>query len=546
LDPKSDLAKEIIETFQRISGDRSTFESHWEEIAQRVWPAHSQLFLSKGYRQAGQKLTQELFDSTAELGLSRFGAILDSLLTPRNQTWHQLTTSNKDLNKNREVKLYFEQVNALLFEHRYAPMSNFAAQNQQNYKALGAFGTGCMYVDQLWGATGLRYRAIPLGEIYFQENHQGLVDTAYRYFSLTARQAAQQWGKEKLPSQMKTALEKNLQTPFYFIHCVKPRTEGFDPGRKDFKGMPFASYYISELEKVLLSEGGYSTFPYAISRYEQSPGEVYGRSPAMSVLPAIKTLNEQKKTVLKQGHRIVDPVLLAADDGIVDTFSLAPGAVNAGGVSSDGRPLVHVLPTGNLAVSKEMMDDERQVINDAFLVTLFQILVESPQMTATEVMERSREKGILLAPTIGRQQSEYLGPMIDRELDLLSQQRVLPPMPRALIEARGEYKIRYDSPLSRLQRAEEASGIMRVVEKALEVVNVTQNPEPLDFFDWDVIIPDLSDIHGVPTHWMRSLDKIKAMRDGRAQQAQAQQAAQMAPGAAAMIKATAVANKGQG
>ena len=43
-----------------------------------------------------------------------------------------------------------------------------------------------------------------------------------------------------------------------------------------------------------------------------------------------------------------------------------------------------------------------------------------PQMTATEVIERTNEKGILLAPTIGRQQSEYLGPMIERELDRIA------------------------------------------------------------------------------------------------------------------------------
>ena len=36
------------------------------------------------------------------------------------------------------------------------------------------------------------------------------------------------------------------------------------------------------------------------------------------------------------------------------------------------------------------------VINDAFLVTLFQILTETPEMTATEVIERTREKGALL------------------------------------------------------------------------------------------------------------------------------------------------------
>ena len=41
----------------------------------------------------------------------------------------------------------------------------------------------------------------------------------------------------------------------------------------------------------MLDEGGYRTFPYAISRYVTAPGETYGRSPAMLALPSIKTLN---------------------------------------------------------------------------------------------------------------------------------------------------------------------------------------------------------------------------------------------------------------
>jgi hypothetical protein len=142
----------------------------------------------------------------------------------------------------------------------------------------------------------------------------------------------------------------------------------------------------------------------------------------MLVLPSLKVLNEEKKTVLKQGHRVVDPVLLAHDDGVLDNFSMRGGALNYGGVTAEGRPLVHTLPTGNIAIGKELMDDERMVINDAFLVTLFQILTETPEMTATEVIERTREKGALLSPTMGRQQSEYIGPMIEREVDLLMQQ----------------------------------------------------------------------------------------------------------------------------
>ena len=267
------------------------------------------------------------------------------------------------------------------------------------------------------------------------------------------------------------------------------------------------------------------------------PGEIYGRSPAMLSLPSIKVLNEQKKTMLKQGHRVVDPVLLTHDDGILDTFSLKAGAINPGGVSAEGRPLVHTLPTGNLAAGQELMDMERNVINDAFLVNLFQILVETPAMTATEVLERAREKGALLSPTMGRQQSEMLGPMIERELDVLSKQGMLPEMPPALLEAEGSFEVEYDSPLSRSQRAEEAAGFLRTFESAIAVVNTTQDPSVLDNFNTDVIFRDLAEINAMPASWLNDEGQMQATREGRAQQQQMQQMVEAAPAAAGVMKA---------
>lgn len=538
---EDEIASTICREFERLSGDRGNEESHWQEIAERIIPAHSNTFYLGGDQSHGQKKTEKLLDSTASIALQRFAAILDSMLTPANQKWHKLAPSNTELAKDREVKKYFENVNNVLFKYRYAPKANFTSQNQQNYLSLGAYGTGGMYVDELFGDTGLRYKNIHLGELYISENHQGIVDKAFRYFQLTARQAMQKFA-EKCPDKIQDAFKTNPERKFWFIHACMPR-EDYDPNRLDYKGMKYASYYVMKEDKKLMKEGGYNVFPYSISRYTQTSGEIYGRSPAMEVLPAIKTLNEEKRTLLKQGQRALDPVLLAYDDGVLDGFSLRSGAINYGGVSADGRPLVHALPTGNIVVSKELMDDERMVINDSFLVNLFQVLTESPAMTATEVLERTKEKGILLAPTIGRQRSEYLGPMIEREIDILSRQSIrgvplLPPMPPVLREAQGEYKIEYESPLSRAQRSEEASGLMRTLEVVIQTVNVTQDPSPLDNFNMDVIIPEVAEIQGVPFRWMHSLEEIQAIRAERSQAAQIQQAAEAGPAVAAVMNAS--------
>lgn len=543
------LLVQINQEFAQMVTWRNTFAAQWEEIAAIVLPTYRNTFFYGNFNWPGAKKSEQQVDATAMMALHRFGAILDSLLTPRNMIWHTLGSSVDAVNKDRDAKLWYENVTRLLFKHRYAPIANFSSQNQQNYQSLGAFGTCGMLIDQAVDAQGrpvraLRYKALPLGELFLRENHQGLVDGFVRWFRLTAMQAAQKWGKEALPPQLLPSLDQGSQTLFNFLHRVVPNVD-LQPFALGPKGMAFSSAYVCVEGQCIMEKGGYHSFPLAVSRYDQAPMEVYGRSPAMFILPAIKTLNAQKRTFLKAGHRAADPVLLVADDGLVD-ISLKPGAINKGGMSADGKPLIGTVPVGNVQINKEMMDEERGLVNDAFLVSLFQILMESPQMSATEVIERTNEKGILLAPTVGRQQSEYLGPMIDRELNLLAEMHLLPPMPPVLREAQGDYATTYTSPLARAQRAQEAAGFMRTVQVATEIAQATQDNSIMDNFDFDSALPDIAYIQSVPESWMADPKQVQQKRQARAQQQQQEQQIQAAPAAAAMMKAKAAQAKAGG
>lgn len=548
---ENDILEESLSEFSSLQTYRSVFASHWEEVAELVLPTSRNTFYYGNYNFPGQKKTDRQVDASAAVALMRFAAILDSLLTPRNQMWHVLSVDNDDLKKVRRVKLWFEQATRILFKERYKPTSNFSSQNLNTYTSLGAFGNGSLFIDPLQnieGARGLRYKSVPLGEVFFRENFQGQIDGFCRWFRLNKNQAVQQFGRDNLPENILNAKESN--TLFDFLHRVCPRND-YDPERYDAKGKPWASYYIALSgqksyagpETRLLSEGGFRTFPMPTTRYEQTPGEIYGRSPAMMALPAIKTLNAQKADFLKQGHRAVDPILLTADDGLVD-FSFRPGALNKGGFSTDGKPLVGTLPVGNIQTSLEMMQEEGKIIADVFLVSLFQILTEKPEMTATQVVELANEKGILLAPTVGRQQSEYLGPMIERELDVLLDLKMLPPMPPELVEAQGEYNVVYTSPLAKAMRAQNVAGFGRTMEMLTEIVQTTQDPSPLDNFDFDTISREVAEIQDVPESWMADPQLVQAKRQQRAQAMQDQQDIQAAPAAAAMMKAQGMANKG--
>ena len=524
-------ADDIIREFQQMESDRGVWEEHWREIAERVLPRQN--WFNASEKTPGEKRTEKIFDATAGLALERFAAAMESMLTPRTMRWHKLTTSDSALDDNTQVQAYLDQVTEILFQVRYNPKANFASQAHENYMSLGAFGTGAIFIDDIPG-TGIRYKAINLSEIFIAENHAGVVDKVVRKFPLTARQAAQKWGYDRMPEKIKTALEKHPEREFYFLHCVKPNEEKVF-GRKDYRGMDWISYYICYESRMVMSEGGYTTFPYAVSRYVTAPKEIYGRSPAMTILPDIKMINEMSKTVLRAAHKIVDPPLLLQEDGVLQAFNTRPGALNFGGVDEQGRQVVQPLQTGaRVDIGMDMMEQRRKVINDAFLITLFQILVESPNMTATEAMLRAQEKGALLAPTMGRQQSEMLGPMIEREIDILARAGVLPPMPEALMDRGGDVEIEYVSPLNRAQRAEEGVAILRTLEAVTPLAQI--DPSVMMIFKPDEIARELSEINGVPAKILRSQDEIEMMKMQQQQQAEAQALLQAAPIAANSAK----------
>lgn len=512
---------EMIQRYNSLKGTRSNWESHWEEIAERVLPRQMGFL---GDRTDGEKKTQKVFDSRPMIALERFSAVMDSMLTPRQQKWHNLRTTDESLNRDFEVQDWFYKVNNILHAARYSPKANFAGQNSERWTSVGAFGTGSLFTDYVPGV-GLRYRCVNLRDTFFLENHQGMIDTVYRCFKFTARQAVQRWGEKNMPERIMKALESpNRQNEkFEFLHVVAPR-EDYDSTRADARGKPYGSYYIALADKVMVApEGGFTSFPYSISRYVTAPDEVYGRSPAMTALPDIKMLNEMAKTDIRAVHKLIDPPILLHDDGILGggamTVNMRPGGLNVGGVNRNGQAMMQPFGTGaRVDINEAKMDQRRAAIDDAFLVTLFQILVETPRMTATEALIRAQEKGMLLTPTMGRQQSEALGPLIEREIDLLMFHRVLPPMPDILREAGGEYEIVYDSPMSRMQRAEELVGVQRTMELLAPFAQM--DPTVLDVFDKDELARLTAEVSGVPTPVLRSPEKVAALRQQRAQQEQ--------------------------
>ncbi|SDV49199.1 portal protein [Chitinasiproducens palmae] len=509
--------------------ERSVFEAQWNEIVDFMLPRHGGFGRT---RDPGKTNTSRMFDSTAPLALRNFTAAMASMITPKTQQWHRLATTHEDLADNPNVRAYLDQVTNILFAVRYRWRAGFDPQIGAAYQGLGAFGNGVVMIDEHVGH-GIRYRNIPLSNFWFVEDEAGIVDKGIAKWELTARQAGQKFGLDKLPESLKNAYEKNPEMKAEFYHCVRPRADR-DPSKLDSRNMQFESLWVCD--NKIVQESGFRTFPFAVGRFYIDTDSQYGGSPGEDELPTVRTVNKMEKTMLRGAQKAVDPPLLLAEDGSLEGFDLRSGRLNWGGLDDQGREMVKPLQLGNnLQLGIAYADQKRAGINQGFYVTLFQILVEAPTMTATEVLQRAQEKGILLAPTMGRVQTEMLGPMIERELAICaSVPGLLPPMPPELIEAGGEVTIEYDSPLNRAMRASEGTAVLQWIQQVGAVAQFDQRA--LKVVNGEEVARGLAEISGVPVKYMNTEDQVAQMDAAAAQQAQLQQVLDAAPVAAGAAK----------
>lgn len=503
-----------------------------------------------GIANAGSRVA---YDTTGTRSLSKYVAVLNRLCTPETQRWAGVKASNPDLMKLWSVRNYFDQLGTLLHNTRYGARARFIQAIGESYTGIGVYGMGPIYLGErkrgiLDRKGGFVYKAPAMKDVFILTDDEGNVDTVFRRFFLTARNARNKFGDDKLGPKVQAELTKAVPSDtqfFEFVHMVTPRTN-HDPESLSMERHPFsASFICIEDASYVGEEGGFRSMPYLTPRTFTEADNPYGYSPAMQAMPALGGVSAMKKTVLKQGQKAVDPTILANDDGVLSgRVDLRPGKVNYGGVNAEGKKLIQTLETGDFRVAESLLSDERRDIEDSFFVTLFTILTETPEMTATEVMERLAEKASLLAPTMGRLQAELLGPMIDREIDIAAEIGLLPQMPPELVEAEGAYDIVYLSPLAKSMHAESMGGFMRTVDFALSVASAKGDPSVLDAFDFDVAIPEMADYQGVPARWMKDMDAIKLVRDQREEQQESDQIMQQAPALASV--ATAAMKEGAG
>ena len=518
----------IVRHYEEARTKRLPYEWIWKDSYAYTYPVRgAQLWTSgqagdlgdAGGLAASATRQADLLDTTGTDSVRILASALMSGLTPANSRWFGLEVNDAD----DAAKRWLDEAAEKLWT--YIHRSNYDAVGYESMLDLVCSGQCPLYIDEA-PTGGLRFEQWPLAQCYYSSSTRaGPVDTVYRCMTMTAQQAVDYYGADKVGSRTLAAASAQPLAPQTYLWAIYPRDGGYrgDGTRTPATRMPYASCHLDMVTKSIVRESGYEEMPVIVPRWLLLSDAAYAIGPVFEALPDLRQLNHTIR-LQNQGMEIHAGAgtYKATDDGVLNPRTIKLGhrrVIVVGNIDN----LVPLAEAGDM--QKTLLDIERlqRAIRKVLMADQLQPQ-DGPQMTATEVHVRTDLIRQQLGPLYGRMQAEFLQPMVERCFGLAFRAGALPPPPQSL--AGQSYRIQYLSPLARAQKLVDVSAMDRF-ELSLQA-EAAVDPTVLDHYDLDEAARTRGDLLGVPKRLIREQAIVDEIRKARAKAQQAQQAEQMA------------------
>ena len=519
----------LIETYD-------TWDEDYQSLAKHFLPRkYRALHKSQSPKTNEGGLRFDALDEQPILSTKVAVAGLHGGMTSPARPWFRLTTEDLALASKNRVREWLDAVEKRM--RSVLSRSNFYQAMNSVYGELLVFGTEFMF-EMPSRKRGIQFTPLTVGEYVLDTNGDGDVDTVFRIMDMTVKNIVATFGYDKCSSMIRNLYDKP-QTRLLrrkVVHAIVPRAERNSRSLTK-ENMPFASYHY-EYDNMpggqgFLRESGFRDMPGFGVRWDTTGHDVYGTSPAMDIMRAVKMSDSMWATYLKTEHKRVDPPM-AAPPG-VDVIDQLPGGVTPVSSAGGGQalyPLYQVSPdpTGTLSI----IQDIRQRVREGLYNDLFKMLALSggDRKTAREVAERHEEKLLQLGPVLERLHGELFSPLIDRTFTLMAASGELPEPPEELQGV--DLKVDFISILAQAQKMVATSTVDQFTGFVLQAGAIL--PDMMDAIDPDETVDAYADYLGVEAKLLRSRKERVELRRQRAEQMAAQQAAEMAPMAAKAAK----------
>lgn len=364
-----------------------------------------------------------LFDATAADAVDNLAASIYSLMTPPESLWISLVPES-DASPDADVATAALRANL--------NDSNFYTTIHQCYLDLVILGTACLFMAEtpIGASSAFSFTAVPMRDIAI------LPGAVFHTATMPAHEVLEKYPTWTPPADVADQIKHDPATPLRLVQSLV--------------GTEFTAWLDvgGNLENNIVARGTFETNPYIIFRWSVLSGEQYGRGPVLRALPDIKTANKVVELVLKNATIAVSGIWQADDDGVINlnNINLTPGAIIPKAVGSSG--LTPLSSGADFDVSQIILKDLRERIRHALLADRLGLLSEK-EMTATEIMARNSDMMRILGATYGRLLNEFIRPLTDRGLQILSRRGVIAP-----IALNSDAELKYIAPIAQMAVSE--------------------------------------------------------------------------------------------
>lgn len=481
----------------------------WQELADYILPRKNSIAVQ---RIPGYKRTQRLYDSTAPHDMGMLASAIHGTLTPSFTRWFGLTSVDEDIKKDSSFRNWLDATNNRMRDE--INKSNFNSEGHELYIDMCTFGTACLYEEEAsekgwWG--GLRFHSSSIEKFCVAEGPDNKVDTVYRRLFLTTHALKQKW-PSTIPEEVITCPKANQL--WEVIHAVYPKTAAskpFDNGEHKT-----SSIYLLSATRTILREKSYYEFPFMAPRWTKYADETYGRGPSHDALPDIRTLNKVVESELRNLSKNIDPPLGSVRGEVFGPARMIPGGITS---VSNRESLFPIDTSGKFEIVNLKKEDLRQSIHGLYFIDQLQLAQSGPQMTATEVNVRYETMQRILGPTLGRIDTEFATPLINRTFKIMYRAGLFFPLPEVLNAALRtkplELKIQYEGPLARAQRSSDLNASQQLIQTIEPIAKLA--PDSIEVIDWDELIRHTAETLGVPSDVIRDQKEVQTIHQQKQQ-----------------------------
>jgi hypothetical protein len=262
-------------------------------------------------------------------------------------------------------------------------------------------------------------------------------------------------------------------------------------------------------------------------------GEIWGRGPAYTCMPAIRVLNKMVKELLLSAEISNSPTLTAEEDSLLLPISYGARSIL---YREQGSPVPEPILSGSQPqITLELLRDYREQIQMSFFTDQIIRDQKKERQSVVEIQDERTQMLQQIGPLLARMETEFLAPVLEHVIEWMQSKGDMfdfESMPESLSD--NSLEIVFTSPAAHAQYASGVGNISGLLQDLAPLVSM--KPEIMDGIDDIELLDQLTKMRNVSRKIVSPKEKVDDTREARNQQEQQNQQMEQLPQLAGAMK----------